>query len=276
MSKHNDRGPKPADQLFENVFAHRLPAEVCTIVADGISGAWRNAERLLSDAAVFVEAGRLSSATFLITTAREELAKAPLLLDACMLDFSTHTSVLQKLCRAFYDHVAKHAYIALLEETLADSMQRAARFWQHAVTRWWPAGDPEYGEPDMPHATYFDREFPLYLDFGDFEQRWLVPDDAKQHARFKWKPEPVAKVAGLLQPWRKADADGLCSPLVLEIVNSVFKGRYVGTDTPNADLERLYSAVEKRVTEEAGISSESFRASPIIRWPLYHFVAQGW
>jgi hypothetical protein len=39
---------------------------------------------------------------------------------------------------------------------------------------------------------------------------------------------------------------------------------------------RLYSNVEKRLTEETGISSESFRASPLIRLPLYHFVAQGW
>ncbi len=55
-----------------------------------------------------VKAGRLSSAPFLITTARGELAKPTLLLDACMLDFSKHRSVLRKLCQAFYDHVAKH------------------------------------------------------------------------------------------------------------------------------------------------------------------------
>jgi AbiV family abortive infection protein len=275
MSKHDNRGPKPADQLFKTVFADRSSAEVCKIVAGGISGAWRNAERLLSDAAFMVEAGRLSSARFLTTTAREELAKSPLLLDACMLDFSKHGSVLRKMCQAFYDHVAKHAYLELLEETLTDSMEKAGRFWQLAVRRWWPGGDIESGEPDMPHATYFDREFPLYLDFGDYEQRWLVPNDADQRSHFKWL-DPLAKVESLIDPWRRANADGLCSPQVLEIINSVLKGRYVGADTPNAEIERLYSAAEKRLTAETSISSESFRASPLIRWPLYHFVAQSW
>ena len=90
MSRRDDRGPKPADQLFKNVFADRRPAEICQIVAGGISGAWSNAERLLADARSFVDVGRLSSARFLITTAREELAKAPLLVDACMLDFRKH------------------------------------------------------------------------------------------------------------------------------------------------------------------------------------------
>jgi AbiV family abortive infection protein len=275
MSKHNDRGPRPADQLYKNVFADRAPAEVRKFLASGISGAWRNAERLLSDATALVQAGRLSSARFLITTAREELAKAPLLLDACMLD-AKHEAALLKMCQAFYDHVAKHAYIELIEETLTDSMERAGRFWQNAVRRWWPGGDPEDGEPDMPHATYFDREFPLYLDFGDHERRWLVPNDANQRSRFSWQPDPVAKAEALIAPWRKADEDGLCSPQVLEIINSVFRGRYIRENTPNTELHRLFAAVEKRLTEEAGIPAEAFNASPLIRWPLYHFVAQGW
>jgi hypothetical protein len=193
-----------------------------------------------------------------------------------MLDFSRHASVLQKLCRAFYDHVAKYAYIELLEETLTDSMERAGRFWRIAVTRWWPAGDPEDGEPDMPHATYFYRELPLYLDFGDYERRWLVPDNANQRSRFEWQPGPLEKAERLLEPWRLADAAGLCTAEALQIVNSVFSRRYIGADTPNVELERLYSTVEERITEEIGISSESFRMSPLIRWPLYHFVAQGW
>jgi AbiV family abortive infection protein len=267
--------PEAGRPAFQECLRRPTPTEVCKIVAGGISGAWRNAERLLSDAAIFVNAGRLSSARFLITTAREELAKAPLLLDACMLDFSRHTSVLAKLCQAFYDHIAKHAYIELLEETLTDSMERAGRFWRTAVTLWWPGGDPESGEPDMPHATYFDREFPLYVDFGDHERRWLVPNDENQRCRFKWQPDPVTKAELLIEPWRNADAAGLCSPQVLEIINSVFRRRYIRENTPNAELKRLFAAVEKRVAAEAGISAESFKASPLIRWPLYHFVAQG-
>src|SRR5262249_42005591 len=158
------------------------------------------------------------------------------------------------------DHVAKHAYIELLEETLTDSMEKAGSFWDLAVRRWWPGGDLESGEPDMPHATYFDREFPLYLDFGDYERRWLVPKDADQRSRFKGA-DLVGKVEQLVESWRKADAVGLCTPPILEIINDVFKGRYIKEDTPNAELQRLFAAVEKRVTEEAGIASESFKAS---------------
>ena len=276
MSKHDDGGPKPADLLFNNIFADRQPAEVCKLVAGGIAGAWRNADRLLSDAKALVESGRLSSARFLVTTAREELAKAPLLLDACMLDFSKHRSVLQKLCRAFYDHVAKYAYIELLEETLTDSMDRASRFWKTAVTRWWPGGGLEDGEPDMPHATHSDREFPLYLNYGDYERRWLVPDDSQQRSRFNWRPDPVTKAEQLIEPWRQADAAGLCAPEVLEIVNSVFRCRYVREDTANAELHRLFMAVERRVSDEREIPAEAFKTSPLIRFPLYHFVSQGW
>ena len=249
---------------------------MCAVAASGIGGGWRNAERLLCDARVMVQAGRLSSARFLVTTAREELAKSPLLVDACMLDFSKHATPLRKMCQAFYDHVAKHAYIELLEETLTDSMERAGRFWDNAVRRWWPSGDIESGEPDMPHATHFDREFPLYLDFGDYERRWLVPNDADQKSRFSWQPDPVAKAEALIAPWRTADAAGLCTPTVLEIVNSVFKPRYINADTPNAELRRLHSAVEKRVVAETGVSAEAFNDSPLVRWPLYHFVSRGW
>ncbi len=262
-----------ADQLFENLFAGRRPAEICRIVAGGISGAWGNAERLLADARLLLGAGRLSSARFLITTVREELAKAPLLVDACMLDFCKRKDPLIKICQAFYDHVAKHAYIELLEETLTDSMAKAARLWDCAVKRWWPSGDIEWGEPDMPHATYFDREFPLYVDFGDYEQRWLVPNDADQRSQFK-KFDPIGTVERLIGPWKKADADGLFAPRVLEIINGVFKGRYIKEETTNAELQRLFAAVERQVTEEIGVSSESFRVSPLVRWPLYHFVAQ--
>jgi hypothetical protein len=128
----------------------------------------------------------------------------------------------------------------------------------------------------MPHATHFDREFPLYLDFGDYERRWLVPNDADQKSRFSWRPDPVARVETLIAPWRTADAAGLCAPAVLEIINSVFRARYINADTPNAELQRLYVAVEERVVAGAGVSAEAFNASPLVRWPLYHFVAQGW
>jgi AbiV family abortive infection protein len=63
------------------VFGEHSPAETFEVLAVGIFSSWRNAERLLSDASLLADAGRLSSAKFLITTAREELAKPFMLVD---------------------------------------------------------------------------------------------------------------------------------------------------------------------------------------------------
>jgi AbiV family abortive infection protein len=274
MAMRIDCGPKRADQLFNNLFGDRSPPDSFEVVAAGISASWRNAKRLLDDATCLAEAGRLSSARFLITTAREELAKSYILVDACRLDFSKHRSVLGKLCQAFYGHVAKHAYLEVLEVDgpLVDSMVKARGLWDVAVKRWWPSGDPEYGEPDMPHATHFDREVTLYIDFGDYERRWLIPVDSDQGAHFAVRTYSITRTEELIGLWRKADLGGLCTPKVLEALNSVFKGCYIREDTTREDLERLYRRAATQVASVTRISSDTFMGSPLVRWPLYHFV----
>ena len=75
----------------------------------------------------------------------------------------------------------------------------------------------------------------------------------------------------MIEPWRRADAAGLCAAEVLQIVNSVLSRRFIGADAPNAELERRSSTVEKPITEETGISSESLggvAAHPLAALPL--------
>ncbi len=273
MSKKYDKAPKPADLLFKNLFAECRPDVSFELAAMGLSASRRNAERLLSDACLLVEAGRLSSARFLLTTAREEIAKSYILVDSCRLDLEKYDSVLRRLCWAFYDHISKHAYLEVLRFPNIKSMSDAKAIWEIEVKRWWPSGHEEY-EPDMPHDTYFDRQFPLYIDYGDYDRCWLVPIDSDQNAYFieMFGETPLSKTEKLIAPWRKADSLGISSPKVLAILNAVFKKHYIREDVTWEQLARLYEQAAERVMDEVGISRELFMDSPFVQWPLYHFV----
>jgi len=268
-----DKAPDQALLLFENLFGE-CPADTSfELVAEGLSASRRNAERLLSDVRLLLDAGRLSSARFLLTTAREEVAKSYILVDTCRLDLERHHSVLRRLCRAFYHHISKHAYLELLEFPNIKSMADAKVIWETEVKRWWPASQ-EDGEPDMPHDTYFDRELPLYIDYGGYNRRWLVPTDSDQTAHFMeiFGKTPVSKMEKLIEPWRKADSIGICSAKVLSILNAIFKKHYIQEGAVWEQLVCLYEKTADRVKGEIGISPELFIASPFVKWPLYHFV----
>ena len=273
MINDNDDKPRPAELLFKNLFEYRTPAESFQIIAEGISVSYRNADRLLSDAQYLVDGGRLSSARFMLATAREEIAKPYILLDACKLDWEKHTSVLRCLCRAFYNHVSKYAYL----ETLASpniNMEQVKNTWEIEVKRWWPANYGD-GVPDMPHDTFFNRELPLYVDYGDYERCWLEPNDSDQEVYFEELPligGPMSRTSKLIMQWKQADAIKICSPEVLAILNSTFKTRYLREDATWEQLCNLYKDVAQRVSRETDISVESFMASPLVRWPLYRFV----
>ena len=273
MSRNYDKAPSPADLLFKDLFQDCPPDASFELVATGLSASRLNAERLVSDARLLVEVGRFSSARFLLTTAREELAKSYILVDTCRLDREKHASVLRRLCRAFYDHISKHAYLNVLEFPNINSMFDAKAIWEIEVKRWWPAGR-EDGEPDMPHDTYFDREFPLYIDYGHYDRRWLLPADSDQKAYFMGMlgETPAFKAEKLIEPWRKANSVGVCSPKVLAILTAVFKKHYIREEATREQLLRLYEQVGERVAPEAGISRESFMTSPFVQWPLYHVV----
>lgn len=275
MSKKHDKGPNAADVLFKNLFSEGLPDEPFEVIAAGIAASRCNAERLLSDVRYLVEAGRLSSARFLLTTAREEIAKSYILADTCRLDLEKHSSVLRGLCRAFYDHISKHAYLEVLAFPNIKSMSDAKVIWEIEVKRWWRA-EYETGEPDMPHDTYFDREFPLYIDYDDYGRCWVTPMDVVQNAYFleTLGETHVSRTEKLLESWQEAASIGMCSGTVLTILNSVFKKHYIGENATQKQLVSLYEQVAEGVMVGTDISTESFMASPLVQWPLYHFVCE--
>lgn len=275
MLNKYDAKPRPADALFDNLFEYCTTTESFKIIAEGISASYKNAGRLLSDAEYLLDGGRLSSARFILTTAREEIAKSYILLDTCMLDWKKRAPVLRRLCRAFYDHITKHAYLEMLDFPNINSMVEAKDIWDIEVKRWWPA-DYGDGEPDMPHDTVFNRDLPLYVDYGDYDRCWQVPTDSDQDIYFMFKgmlgETPISRTLELINRWEQAESADICSPQLLTILNAVFKRRRLREDTTRTQLYSLYEEVAQRVSLETDVSPELFMASPLVRWPLYHFV----
>lgn len=269
MSHKQDKTLKRPDLLFKNIFGDHSKNISFERIAEGLSASRLNAERLLSDVQLLFQAERFSSARFLLTTAKEELAKSYILLDMCRLDFEKHESVLRSLCRAFFDHIPKHAYMEVLDFPNIHTFADAKSVWDIEVQRWWPA-EPETGEQDMPHDTYFNREFPLYIDFGDYERRWLIPIDTNQRAHFMTflGANLIDMIEKLLKSWRAADSIGLCSYEVLECLNAVFKNHYIGEGTKREELQILYEKVAEKILYK--VDGQSFMTSPLIQWPLYH------
>lgn len=265
-----DNSPKPWDLLFENLFPEYSTETSFQLISEGLDASCSNADRLMSDVNILVDAGKLSSARFLLTTAQEEIAKSYILVDCCRLDLSKHQSVLRKLCRAFYDHIAKHAYIEMRAFPAINDISEAHNLWEAKTKRRWPAA-PDDEEPDMPHATCFNREYPLYIDYGDYERRWIAPSDNGEKAYFKMTA-PIRHAEKIIEPWRKSASDGLCSPEVLTILNDVFKKHYIGDGTTKKELDSLYSKVADHISNKIGVSGKLFLASPLAQWPLYHFV----
>ena len=276
MTNKYDARPRPADLLFDNLFECCSTTESFKLIVEGISASYKNAGRLLSDAEYLSDGGRLSSARFILATAREEIAKSYILLDTCMLDWKKHTSVLRRLCQAFYDHIAKHAYLKMLRFPNIDSMVEAKDIWDVEVKRWWPANYGD-GEPDIPHDTVFNRELPLYVDYGNYDRCWRVPTDSDQDIYFMFEgmlgETPISNTQELIKRWEQAESLDICSPQGLAILNAVFKKRYLTEDTTRTQLCSLYEDVAQRISLETDISLELFMNSPLVRWPLYRFVA---
>src|SRR3989338_726484 len=105
MSAPEDKPPVPWKQLFDSLFQERNDQETIHIISAGLIAILNNANRLMADVTLLAEAERYSTATFLLTTADEEMAKSYILIDMCRLDFQTYQSVLRRLCQAFYNHI---------------------------------------------------------------------------------------------------------------------------------------------------------------------------
>lgn len=260
--------------MYENLFEGRKPESILQDLSGGVLGCTANAARLLSDVELLADSGRYASATFLLTTAKEEMAKSYILLDACRVDLSRHENILRRLSRAFYDHIAKHAYYSIHRLPSTASMEALKQLWEVETKRLWVSGDPESGEPDMPHATYFHRELPLYVNFSDYVGAWLVPDDKNHKFQFE-------KLMGLdfmkttnkmLDRLRQAEQRGLFAPEVLEILNASLRDHYFNESIPLQEIETYYHRFAAQVSRLMNMAVDEILRSPLAAVPLYHFV----
>ena len=272
MSSRDARRPERGKQLFENLFVRRKGYETVETISAGLAAIVANGQRLLEDVRLLVESERYSSATFFLTTADEEMAKFYILIDCCRLDFSKHQSVLKHLCQAFYNHIPKHAYMEIVRHPNLRDMDRVKETWEIEVKKWWPASDPESGEPDMPHDTYFNREMPLYVDFIDFDQKWFTPEVNTGKCLFEGTSR-LAESTESLRKLRDTSEAGLYKPECLSEFHDSLKDFYITEDTKTSDIIRLYQDAGKRIEAKLGIPMDMFEQSALCAWPLYCFVA---
>jgi len=265
--------PLPKHLLFKNLFERRRGDETLQALSEGLASFVANAARLIEDVEILLASGRFASATFLLTTADEEMAKAYIILDMCRLDFSRHGNALKGLCLAFYNHILKHAYneVLRLPREFRD-MNDVKGVWDISVTEWWPSDGETV--PDLPHETYFDREMPLYVDFIDADQRWYIAENKAWEFRFKalLGSNVVSKSREELRKLEATMNAGLFAPECLSILNDIFRRKYINEQICREDLNRLYDAAAGRLHAERGIEEGVFHGSVLKRWPLYHFI----
>lgn len=271
---NDNQPPQPWKVLYKNLFEIRSKDESIEIISNGLSAILKNVNRLSSDVEILVNSSHFSSAHFLLTTAKEEMAKSYIFLDMCRLNFLKHEDVLKKICMAFYNHVFKHAYLQLHNFWRINDMAHAKDIWKSETTKWWPNDDITSGEPDMPHDTYFDREMPLYVDYIEYDQRWSIPDDDEESIHFEKRigADVITKTKECLDKILFTNSVGLFSTECLNIINDEFQNNYVSDKTNNSLIENIYKKVAIRLKTEQKIELESFYKSIFLGRPLYHFL----
>lgn len=272
MNREN-KPPHAGNRLYFGLFQNRTEDEALTLLGEGLVSVKDNARRLVTDAQLLLKSKRFSSARFILTTADEEMAKAYILLDMCRLDFSRHESTLRCLCRAFYDHVSKHAYNEVHRFQRIHNMAHAREIWDVETTKWWPS-NPESGEPDMPHDTYFLREMPLYVDYIEYDQRWLVPDDGSESFWFE-RSAGIDSLSVTLKYLAKLEFTyeiGLFDFKCLKIFNEGFKKFYIKENWQESDRIKIYTTITERLVREHSMAANDIVESIYNSWPLYSFL----
>lgn len=268
--------PKKDKKLFENLFQNLSLDQILVRISEGLLAVQSNSARLIKDTEILCRAERYGSGRFLLATANEEMAKIFILLDMCRLDFERHQSTLQKLCSAFYDHVTKSAYIKIKKHRQFFDMESVERIWEAETKKYWPS-DPESGEPDFPHDTYFDREIPLYVDFIEYDQKWHTPDCGSQKFIFDDQgcfPSVLNEAKNLYKQIETSSNLGLFSHISLGVLNKHFRNKYISTKTKTVDIDNIYKKVAASLDKENLLKKEEFFTLCLHQWPLYFFAAQ--
>ncbi len=275
------KAPLPGKVLFESIFANKRE-KIINIISNGLSAVINNAERLLDDVEYLSVSKRFASATFLLTTAREEIAKAYILLDMGRLDFEEHQSVLRKLCSCFYDHVMKYVYLKI-NNSYIHNMYHAKKLWEHYTTKWFPSnGDLENYEPDMPHDIVFMREYPLYVNKSEFGQNWYVPNNEDFEWRFQgFKNESAewtlfADSIKIFKQLKHTYELGLLGSNYINNFNQEFKTHYISDRTDDTQTKKIYKKIFEIFEKVTDICEEDFWKTELVKYPLYHFVTKNY
>ena len=206
-----------------------------------------NASRLHHDASVLFRNGCWATGRFVLTTAREEMAKVFILLDMSRLDFTRHKSVLKRLCKAFYSHNFKYAYITVEQDDFITSMQSAKQEWDQSLEKWTPINDGVFSDFNLYSETFFIRELPLYIDFLDHDQRWSEPnsDSAEYTYSFGLGLTDTESILVCLQKTKELD---LFSPDILAILNKNYRTLYITERTSTRTLESIHKNIAKQIS----------------------------
>lgn len=264
--------PPPGPALFDSLFLKsRDPIE---LVHEGVEALIINAERLFDDSLLLAESGRALSAKFLANVMVEEIGKIFILMDMIKLDFTKYENKLRRLCGGFYSHGVKHSYVTLnLEFKLADMKEAEAAF--NTVKPNWIQGDYESGEPDMPNLWTTQREWSLYVDLFADSHQWFVPDSS---GAFNGGDEfTIRYVYGkYLDKITEAAKKGHFEIAILRNYHEVFSQHYF---SEASDVKELITTASEFISKSGlplpnGLSTFwNYRAaSPLLNWPLYHFV----
>ena len=261
--------PKRSSELFEFLFGSG-PEQAFRRLSEGVIAMLDNAEAILDDAALLVESRSFARASFLIATAEEEMGKAYILLDMCRVD-ARQEHVLRHLCSSFYNHVLKYVYLDYSANQYGgiQELSQLHHYFRVGANQWWPS-DPESGEPDMPHETYFLREANLYVDVDTYAHTWVAPGLPALEMRFLDVsiPTPLKKAREILSKLRATQDYRLYEPKALHLFNDAMKRLRVNEKTPMSELCAAYQAAGKKL-EEFGVSVSDFESSELHNWPMY-------
>jgi len=262
--------------LYENLFVKRDKEQTFEIISEGLDAFTENAKQLLDKAEHLAKLNWYAIPNFLITTANEEIAKFYIMVDACRLDFDKHKNILKRLCRAFYNHITKYAYTMTVRQHVYD-LKHAKDYIELYLTKYF-RGDPQSGEPDMPHQTYFGRDFNLYVDYIEYDKEWHIPEmEVPTLSLSDWEEflfiNPIWVSRKALERLLYTCKEKLHTPEVLNILNEIFKKHYITEKTSNEDLNKIYQKVAEKIENELKIPQDKFKKSALLGWPLYHFIS---
>ncbi len=154
------------------------------------------------------------------------------------------------------------------------NLRHAKENWEVETTKWWPNDDPESGEPDMPHATVFSREMPLYVDYIEYDQEWWLPSNEDASSYFGKMSTLLNVLDDAMEFLKRVEFShktGLLEFTSLKIFHDFFQTITIKEDLSRSDLVNIYQEIGKKIFETTSIPVKYTMKSIYVGWPLYNF-----